>query len=47
MQYWISNVGLRRVEDAWTKCFAIRQVYVKYLANGKGILGVYGFGKGV
>ena len=37
VQYWISNVCLGRVEDAWTKCFAIRQVYEKYLANGKDV----------
>ena len=28
-------MGLGRVEDAWSKCFSVRQVCEKYLANGK------------
>ena len=32
-----SNVGLGRVEDAWTTCFFIMQVCEKYLANGKDV----------
>ena len=30
-------MGLGRVGDAWTKCFAVRQVCEKYLANGKDV----------
>ena len=30
-------MGLFRVEDTWTKVFAIRQVCEKYLANGKDV----------
>ena len=28
-------MGLGRVEDAWTKVFAVRQVCEKYLVKGK------------
>ena len=31
-------MGLRRVEDAWTKVYAVRQVCEKYLANGIDVL---------
>ena len=31
-------MGLGTVEDAWAKCFAVRQVCEKYLANVKGVL---------
>ena len=30
-------MGLGRVEDAWTKCFAVKQVCEKHLADGKDV----------
>ena len=39
--------GFRQGRGCMDQVFTVKQVCEKYLANGKCILGVYGFGKGL
>ena len=34
-------MGLGRVQGAWTKCFLVGQVCVKFIANGKDVLSAF------